>query len=326
MSSSQINSARLLSAEDEHGRIVAVDSARLDEALGCLLAIDGRIEPAHVKQFREYTMHHRIELNHCWARLDANGRIRQTVLAIINPGRTAMMFASRAQHRDEAPSLGGLIAHTATALGTADVRLAQSLLMHAEVNERRAFIAGGFVELAQLSYLERAVPRSGEIEPPSWPEDVTIETYRDDLIDDFLVALDQSYEQTLDCPGLRGIRETCDILEGHRGAGEFDPSLWMLMRLNDSPSGLILLNPSPANKSIELVYVGLAAAARGRGLGRALLRHALSLIADRPERTINLAVDERNEPALSMYAREGFRRSLRRVALIRALRTTQQVQ
>ena len=93
-----------------------------------------------------------------------------------------------------------------------------------------------------------------------------------------------------------------------------------MLRLDGRASGAILLNPAPASDAIELVYMGLAAAARGAGLGTQLLRHGLSLLTDRSERVVTLAVDDANEPALALYRRAGFRRVLRRHAMIRTLR------
>lgn len=323
MSRSPTNPGRLLSPDSEFGRIVAITDEQLDEALSRLLMIDGHVEPDHVRQLRAYAETNRIFLDHCWGRLDHRGCIRQTVLAIANPGRTAMVFASHPQDSRELTALGELIDHATTALGGNDVRLAQALLQPEEVLERRAFTEGGFDELAMLSYLERSAPETGEFTPPLWPDRVTIEPYRDALIDDFVTALERSYEETLDCPELRGLRDTSDILDGHRGTGQFDPSLWTLLRVDRQAMGLILFNPSPTQQTIELVYFGLSPAVRGSGLGEMLLRYGLSRVADRQEHTINLAVDERNAPALKLYARLGFRRSLRRVALIRSLRNKQ---
>jgi mycothiol synthase len=319
MSSSQSNMSRLLSDDRKYGRITAIRAGRLDEAIGRLLMMDGHVEPSQVKKFREYAETNRIGLEHVWGRVDEAGRVSQTVLAITNPGRTAMVFASHPVSGREITALGGLIDHACTSLAEADTRLAQALLQPEETLEAHSFIAGGFSELARLSYLERAVPKRDDIPQPSWPDRVTVEPYDESSRDEFLIALERTYKRTLDCPELRGMRETHDILDGHRGAGVFDPSLWTLLRMNREPMGLILLNPSPAQKSIELVYFGLAPAARGMGLGRELLRHGLNLVAGRDEKTINLAVDERNVPALKLYGRKGFSRTLCRIALIRPL-------
>ena len=115
-------------------------------------------------------------------------------------------------------------------------------------------------------------------------------------------------------------REPQDILAGHRATGNFDPSLWTLLRIDAEPVGVVLLNPFPEQRTIELVYLGLAPVIRGRGRGRQLLRHALRLLHGRRERIVTLAVDEQNAPALRIYRAEGFRDELRRVALIRPLR------
>src|SRR5439155_230273 len=128
-------------------------------------------------------------------------------------------------------------------------------------------------------------------------------------------------EQTLDCPGLRGYRRTSDILEGHRASGVFDPGLWTLLLVDGRVGGALLLNPAVDGQSVELVYLGLARWGRGRGLGRLLLRHGFALLGRRSERTINLAVDEANAPALALYRREGFVPILRRTAMIRPVRS-----
>src|SRR5690606_38925319 len=168
-------------------------------------------------------------------------------------------------------------------------------------------------------YLSRAVPSARYKPVLKWPEGASIEPYTDEARNDFLVALDASYEETLDCPELRGLRATSDVLEGHMATPTFDPALWTLMRLNGAPVGVLLLNPSPASRSVELVYFGLARAARGRGIERTLLRHGLRLVAGRREKHIALAVDERNEPARGLYASEGFRRVFSKSAFIRVL-------
>jgi len=149
---------------------------------------------------------------------------------------------------------------------------------------------------------------------------VTTEPYCAALRDDLIAAMEASYEQTLDCPGLYGLRRTADILAGHQATGRFDPLLWTLLRVEDQPAGAILLNPFPDHKTVELVYIGLAPAARGRGLGAQLLRHGLGLLTGRRERTVTLAVDQRNTPALALYQAERFEAVVHRWALIRSLR------
>jgi ribosomal protein S18 acetylase RimI-like enzyme len=264
-----------------------------------------------------------VNLDGLWARLDQLGRIELTVLAVPSPGRTAMVFATHPANDQQALSLGGVLQRACRELATMNVNLAQALLDPGQSIDRKAFVAGGFRDLAMLSYLERPLraTRSSK-QPQNWPANTRVAPYENHLRTTLLEILSRSYEETLDCPGLRGYRKTEDIFEGHRASGLFDPALWTLLYVNDEPSGAALLNPSADRNSIELVYLGLVKAARGSGLGKLLLRHAIGLLEGRAERTIHLAVDEANAPALALYRQEGFRAVQRRRAMIHPLAET----
>lgn len=320
-SNSHVAASRLLAgARKPLTNAVKVDQTRRVEALERLLAVNGTAERSQVLRFLDFSQHNEINLDLMWSLQDETGQLTHTVLAVPSPGRTAMFFASHPINDVDIECIADLIAHTAQAVGKQHIHLAQALLDPLESLERKAFAAGGFTDLARLSYMERPVSRSDRSITIDWPENVQPVQYDDTLETGMLQVLEASYEQTLDCPSLRGLRETADILKGHRSTGEFDPSLWTMLFIDDQPAGALLLNPSPTQKSIELVYIGLAKHARGRGLGRRLLRHGFALVATRRERTINLAVDERNKPAVSMYTTERFRRVLRRIAMICPLR------
>ena len=90
--------------------------------------------------------------------------------------------------------------------------------------------------------------------------------------------LDASYEETLDCPGLCGLRRTQDIILGHKSSGRHDPDGWLLAKIDGVFAGAILLNHSREHNDIELVYLGLAPPVRGRGLGRLLLETQLATL------------------------------------------------
>jgi ribosomal protein S18 acetylase RimI-like enzyme len=200
------------------------------------------------------------------------------------------------------------------------VNLAQVLLDPGHSLERDAFRAAGFFDLAVLSYLRRPLRQIRVRRPePRWPDGARVAAFNDALNDALINVLAESYEDTLDCPGLKGYRRTQDILDGHRASGLFDPALWTLLWLDGSVVGSLLLNPSVDGSSIELVYLGLIKAVRGRGLGAELLRYGLRLVEGRREQSMHLAVDEANTPAIALYRREGFRPELRRLALIRPL-------
>jgi mycothiol synthase len=302
------------------GHIIQVGADQQEEAVQWLLASGGRPGRAAARRFLDYAAQARVRLDAMWSIVDRHGSIHATVLAVPSAGKTAMVFATTPLDHADTARIGRLIAHAATALAGMDVHLAQCLLEPGQHLQQAAFERGGFTPLAELSYLERPLKHGSGVAAPAWPEGVTVEPAPPSVDSAILEVLAASYEQTLDCPELTGLRDVRDILDGHRATGRHEPALWTLMRIDGRPSGVLLLNPSPLTKSIELVYLGLALNARGKGLGRHLLRHGLHLLADRDEATITLAVDDRNAPALALYLSEGFRRSLRRVAMIRPLR------
>lgn len=323
MTISQINPVQLRPPDDESGwHIIQVAADRRAEAIERLLAVAGAASREHTRRFLEYAASHRIDLEGLWSLVDDLGRIQATVLAVPSPGRTSMVFCSRGTTAAVRGRLPGLIDHACLGLTETSISLAQVLLDPEEVVERETFEAAGFLRLAVLTYLERSIPRSRSIVVrPQWPQAVTIHPYHDALKNDLMSILEASYEDTLDCPGLQGLRRPADILDGHRAAGSFDPALWTLVRVNEVWGGALLLNPAADRQSVELVYLGLAKWARGFGLGTQLLRHGLAQLAGRSEKVITLAVDENNAPALKLYRREGFRPALRRVAMIRRLST-----
>lgn len=275
---------------------------------------------ALAERFVDFSNSNRIRIDSMWARLDEAGGIAATVLAVPNPGRTAILFASAIAGPDDVGLLAPVIEQACRELSAADVDLAQVLLEPHDALLREAFAAGGFRPLARLSYMERPLPGRRKLPAPAWPGGVSVEPYREEHRDEVLEVLESSYRDTLDCPGLRGLRRTSDILAGHAGTGDFDPDLWTIMRSDGQASGVLLLNPAPTSGTIELVYIGLAAIARGRGLGRLVLRHGLRLVMNRPERAMTLAVDDNNAPAIALYRSEGFRCVLRREAMICPLR------
>lgn len=279
-----------------------------------------RRDPSRARRFLNYAQANDVSLELLFGELDRRGRIIRASLAVPSSGRTAMIFHTCPQSRREVPAIGQLIQHVCEQTAGRNVAIAQVLVERGAQLERSALEAGGFHHLANLSYLELPTHELKRFqEPIAWPAGATIEQYDEVRRDDWVAALDATYIDTLDCPGLRGLRATSDILDGHLGTGRFDHTLWHLLRFDDELAGVIMFNPSGGADTIELVYTGLAPHARGRGLGRILLQFGLQRLASRDERAVTLAVDEANAPAIGLYESFGFRRVLRRIAMIRPL-------
>src|SRR5690606_23180661 len=96
------------------------------------------------------------------------------------------------------------------------------------------------------------------------------------------------------------------VIASHKATGAFDPTLWELALLDDRPVGCVLLSPVSPQGVIEVVYMGVAASVRRRGVGRLLLRRAVALSRERRMQRLTLVVDERNAPARALYARFDF--------------------
>ena len=136
----------------------------------------------------------------------------------------------------------------------------------------------------------------------------------------FARAIGESYEYSLDCPGLNGLRDIQDVMAGHKATGDFDPAAWFVLVNQDVPLGAMLLSRIPRTDAVELVYLGLTPDSRGRGLADLLMRQALWATAWMNRSRLTLAVDSQNAPALKLYYRHGMQRTGSKIALMRDLR------
>jgi len=83
---------------------------------------------------------------------------------------------------------------------------------------------------------------------------------------------------------------------------EFDPELWFLAESDGVLIGAVLCWTSAFVKDI-VVHESW----RGRGVGEALLLHALGTFARRGATAVELKVESTNAPALRLYKRLGMR-------------------
>jgi ribosomal protein S18 acetylase RimI-like enzyme len=274
---------------------------------------------------------HGIDLSLMWGTLErtADGRpvrVRQVCLAVPGSGKTAALVISgpgSEGHLERVSALNAACAELPRAeqIGGRIVRLAQALPEPSESWAVQAYLDAGFSKVGDLIYMRRAMSEPFAEPPASWPAGVQVRQVSSLDADRALLvsALDRSYERTLDCPELCGLRETGDVLESHRATGVFDPKLWWIAFLDGQPHGCILMARAPEQHSVELVYLGLSPELRGRGVGTGLLRQSLAQVALVDAEFVACAVDDRNAPALRLYERHGFREFGRRVALVRPL-------
>jgi ribosomal protein S18 acetylase RimI-like enzyme len=174
------------------------------------------------------------------------------------------------------------------------------------------FVRGGFWRVTRLLHFARETGGLGaSVETalrllPYSSVDPTV--FADTLI--------ASYEGSLDCPELDGIRTADEVIAGYRGPAGVDPA-WYLAVAADGPTGVLLLAPGEAQDELELAYLGVLPSHRRSGRGTALTRAAVRTAAGRGANRLTTGVDERNVPAIQMYKKEGFVVTGRSVAYLR---------
>ena len=291
--------------------------------LALRLALGSNGTPAdeqHVEHFVEFAAGRGIDTSQVW--LAERGAIHSAVLPIVSPGRTMLLLGGISQANPTAVQssvdpAGQLVEAVCSHFAGRGIQLAQVLLDPADEAARRLYERHDFRRIAQLLYLQ-ASPRRRYPLPPL-PDYLTWLPYSQQSHGLFVRTIAQSYEGSLDCPTLNGLRDMEDVVAGHKASGDFEPGLWTLLLGHGEPLGVLLLSPTRASDTMELVYLGLVPAARGRGIADLMVRQALATTAAAGVSRLSLAVDADNVPALRLYYRHGLKRVASKLAMMRLL-------
>ncbi|MHA1599443.1 MAG: GNAT family N-acetyltransferase [Alphaproteobacteria bacterium] len=213
-----------------------------------------------------------------------------------------------------APLTGTLRASADAALGDG-LAFVQSLIGYHHQTDADALVEGGFVRLAELMYMRRDLARpieSPKVQDMSWQSCKPMDH----------IALGRvitaTYERSLDCPVLSGLREADDVLESHKASGIWRPDFWWIAKLGGVAAGCVLVNDSSTSPGdMDLVYMGVGAPFRGRRLGRAMVLRAMQQAKAAGRQFMHVVVDAANPYAKKIYEDEGFVLTHRRVAYIR---------
>jgi len=300
---------------------------------GYRAVLRGEIEPAmrlivgnacgpasdeQVLDFLSFALDRGMDVNAAWI-AEVGGKIEWALLPVVSPGKTMLLFTPTRLPRRE---LRGVVAGCSDAVNQHYARrgvlLSQLLIEPSETALLTAYAGCGYTRLAELYYLQASI--RGNEPMPGLPPGWEVSTYSPENHAVFGATIFDSYEGSKDCPSLNGARDVQDVMAGHKAAGDFDARLWFLLRENGQPLGTLLLNRSAGNTSVELVYLGIIPAARGRGVGDFLMQWALAVSGLEDRRHLSLAVDSQNNPALRLYYRHGLMRIGSRVAMVRDIR------
>ena len=284
-------------------------------AIAMLLTGRDRPDDPSVADFLRQAKREGISLDRLWL-AQAGDRPIAAALLVPCAGRTGAAFLGPiGNDAAQAPAAGMLAAMVQTE-DPGQLRIVQALLdPDRQQREAATFEAAGFQRLAHLLYMERSTP--AEPAPLELPPGMEVIAWSESRRPRFEQAILASYEDTLDCPGLLGLRHIGDIVEGHMSTGRFLPELWLCLLREGEPVGVMLLNLLPQRQAMELVYLGLAPAVRRMGLSRRLLAHGLGLCRRHRATSMVLAVDEANTPAVRLYQGLQFRGTARKLAMVR---------
>lgn len=240
----------------------------------------------------------------------ASDGLMGAVVGIESPGRAVLVLSCSpvqglSHTRDWVPTAAELLRMLSARAMEGGAALLEMLVPVDNDCLAQAAAQSGFRRLTRLAYLTREAGN----EPPFIRHAPTLQwqtlTPRNESV--FVDTLASSYAQSMDCPELNGLRSPRDVLDGHRATGDHDPALWFLASAGDTPVGVLFLTRLPDRSVLELVYMGVAQPARGKGVGNALLARALLAARRESVTMLALAVDVRNVFARSLYHRWGFR-------------------
>ncbi len=187
---------------------------------------------------------------------------------------------------------------------TAGVRYAQTFVPHPPPAAVVAALTdGGFRPLTVLEFLRRAA-EPGTVHRPS-----RLDLRPADLLDPPLVraTVARTYVGSLDGPELNALRRG--------GDDALDAAVKLVAFRGTAPGGVLMLDatgPGPRGDTLEVAYLGVVPEARRTGVASALVGFALDYAGVSGRAAVELCVDERNAPALALYAHFGFRLAERR--------------
>jgi len=295
-----------------------VQSAEVVPALQLILGSDGRAaDQDHVLELMKVTAQRGIDLADIWI-TENRGGIVWAALPVVSPGRTVLFFGTSATLMNE--DLSGMdagIEAVCRHYAGQGIQLAQMLIDPVDQRTVATYLRHDFKLMAELVYLQRTLRRA---KPPApLPGEFRILNYSDQTHAAFAAAVLASYEKSLDCPAMNGLRDIEDILAGHKAAGVFDPNDWFLLLHGSDPVAVLLLGMNHQADGMELVYLGLSPQVRGYGLGNYFMQVAEARVCERKVSKLSLAVDAANAPALKLYYRHGMKQMTRKLALMRML-------
>lgn len=257
---------------------------------------------------------------HATAKNTADGCKRRCIAVVMivgNPGRVGMLFHSPLSAAGvDAEALAMLLQTVRREVMGKELAFVQTLLSPDAWMDISAMEAGGLELLAELIYMKRDIPTGTEFSADAGASELTWRSFGQFDEAELADVISATYEGTLDCSPLVGVREMSDVIAGHKAGGHFTPSKWWIAERNGRPVGCIMVNDSHTRAIAEVVYLGVVPSCRGQLVGRALLAKAIRSARKEKKFLMTLAVDSRNDYARKLYESTGFQEIFRRMVYV----------
>jgi mycothiol synthase len=285
-------------------RVSPVSAASSDElAAACrMLSLCRPIQEreSQARAYRAALVRGSIRAEGLFVARDAVGGLRGAILGQNLGGAVALVWPPGAEPgREQAAVEDHLVKSLLAWFRNSGVKVVQSLPLAGDRDGMAALERHELRLITRLATWQRELPANCEV----WKPNPSLTFTCWDASSTCTNTLLATYEGSRDCPESAGDRTPVELLAGHGTVPE-EP-LWFLAKRGEQPIGVMLTRVESAGG--ELTYLGLRPECRGRGLGRELLRFAIthSVAVGFPK--LSLSVDVRNEPALQLYRSHGFR-------------------
>jgi ribosomal protein S18 acetylase RimI-like enzyme len=221
------------------------------------------------------------------------------------PGASGLVWPPQvADERDRVAVEDALVEAATRWLEAQGARLMQALLGGRDVPLAAPLERNGFRHITRLWYFRHNLELSADL--LRIEDRLSYATFADGDRELFQRTLLRTYEQTLDCHEVNGVRTVEEILAGHRCQGAHDPGRWWLAFDDGQPVAVLLATELPETEGWDLSYLGVVPEARRRGVGRQLTRKAIVEARAAEAGQLLLSVDVRNRPAWDLYRGLGF--------------------
>jgi GNAT superfamily N-acetyltransferase len=230
------------------------------------------------------------------------GRISGAALVQPMPGALGVAWPPRGESRE----IEDALAQTACDwLRNTGVKVCQAFTTSPEHSELAPLERNGFNRVTQLVFLRRDVDlEAGWSDAPPVP--IRCCQGEGSLTTEQIEVLLATQEASLDCPELNGLRSPEEVINSYFPGNQSNDACWLMNGEEDKPVGVMLFDKGPEPAVLEMSYLGLIPAVRGRGLGTTALGFANRIAGNAGYRFVSVTVDVRNVPALRLYRKHGF--------------------